>query len=114
MAKQSNTWGHFCAWVDMDGAPANMRRCSVPHCQGSAEYITRYEYVTGRAGRVTDAIRYACDEHAVKFCDKHNIAIETVPAITWSSIHRQVNNLIAWGGRGGFPRQTDDKGADNG
>lgn len=51
-----------------------------PPCQGRGcyekpLYVTRYRYVTGRGGRTTDRIQYACQVHAEAFAKKHRLTL---------------------------------------
>ncbi len=54
-------WGHLCA--------AGRR------CPGQVTHLITYDYVTGRAGRVSDSSRLACEPHATRFVTKHQIEI---------------------------------------
>jgi hypothetical protein len=47
--------------------------------QDRATYSASYNYVTGRAGRVSWAEKLVCDEHAAKFAAKHGIDLASVP-----------------------------------
>jgi hypothetical protein len=52
----------------------------LPYCKGwncpeKPEYVTRYFYVTGRAGRVTDRIQYCCRKHGEAFAKKHGLTL---------------------------------------
>jgi len=44
-----------------------------------ATYVATYNYVTGRAGRVSWASKRLCDDHAAKFAAKHGIDLAAVP-----------------------------------
>lgn len=50
--------------------------CQGRNCQERPVYVTRYLYVTGRAGRVTDRIQYCCLEHGRAFAKKHGLVLE--------------------------------------
>jgi len=44
------------------------QRCKVSSkCKNLAEMMLTYQYVTGRAGRVTSAEKPCCQEHALKY-----------------------------------------------
>lgn len=65
------------AWTDANGRtwPAAWS----PFCQGRGcderpTHVTRYRYVTGRKGRTTDRIQYACPLHAEAFARRHGLA----------------------------------------
>lgn len=53
--------------------------CSVPRCPERPEFVTRYLYVTGRAGRVTDRIQYCCRKHGETFAKKHGLTLAAIP-----------------------------------
>lgn len=44
-----------------------------------ATYASSYNYVTGRAGRVSWARKLICTDHAVQFAAKHGIDINAAP-----------------------------------
>jgi hypothetical protein len=44
-----------------------------------ATYLSTYNYVTGRAGRVSWARKALCDDHAAAFARKHGIDLASVP-----------------------------------
>jgi hypothetical protein len=44
-----------------------------------ATHVASYNYITGRAGRVSWAEKLVCDEHAAKFAAKHGIDLASVP-----------------------------------
>jgi hypothetical protein len=84
MASRSNSWGHalqrltpeqladLCRW---DGTCRAGRGCEEP-----TTHLGAYNYVTGRAGRISWARRYMCDSHAEKFRAKHELPEpETAP-----------------------------------
>jgi|GEM_PF-6625045 len=56
---------------DLVGEPL---RCSAPRCQEPPNYYGRYDYVTGRRGRITTASRYYCLAHAEAFARTHGLA----------------------------------------
>ncbi len=45
------------------------------HCPGAATHLVTYDYVTGRAGRISDSSRLACETHATRFAAKHQVEI---------------------------------------
>jgi len=49
--------------------------CSVGKNHGPVAYIAEYDYVTGRAGRVTTARRMLCEAHAIEFCRRHGMVL---------------------------------------
>lgn len=53
--------------------------CSGQKCDEPPVYVTRYLYVTGRAGRVTDRIQYCCQAHGEAFAKKHRLTLEPAP-----------------------------------
>jgi hypothetical protein len=50
--------------------------CSGRRCDAKPVYVTRYLYVTGRAGRVTDRIQYCCKPHGEAFAKKNGLTLE--------------------------------------
>ena len=56
--------------------------CSAPRCPTAPAYYARYEYVTGRQGRITTASRYYCAAHAATFATTHQLVYP--PTITLS------------------------------
>lgn len=49
--------------------------CTGPRCDEKPVFVTRYFYVTGRAGRVTDRIQYRCQAHGEAFAKKHGLEV---------------------------------------
>jgi hypothetical protein len=49
--------------------------CTRTGCPERPEYVTRYFYVTGRAGRVTDRLQYVCQAHAEAFAKKYGLEL---------------------------------------
>jgi hypothetical protein len=47
--------------------------CSAHNCEEKPVFATRYLYVTGRAGRVTDRVQYCCRAHGEAFAKKHGL-----------------------------------------
>lgn len=57
--------------------PAHWRpNCSGRNCPEKPMYASRYLYVTGRAGRVTDRIQYWCPACGQKWAQRHNTPFE--------------------------------------
>ena len=67
--------------------------CGVSSCHGRQDFICAYDYVTGRQGRTTTRLQYCCEEHAKKFCLKHNLDIDMLPPIPWEMKHRPTRAL---------------------
>ena len=82
----SRSWGHaagvlsdeqrYYTWEREPGQPV---LCSRPKCSEPVSHWTRYEYVTGQAGRVSHATRKVCAGHAQRFAEKHGIDITDEP-----------------------------------
>ncbi len=62
---------HYATWAS--------KHCSGRRCPVLSEYVVRWKYVTGRAGRVTYAHRSYCREHAEKFVKKHGLELPPLP-----------------------------------
>lgn len=58
-------------WVDGDPQP-KWTWCSA-RCHTRREFIVRYAYITGRAGRTSDAERRVCRKHAEAFAKKYGV-----------------------------------------
>jgi hypothetical protein len=58
-------------WNDKSRLP----NCTGRNCEERPVFITRYLYVTGRAGRVTDRIQYCCKSHGEAFAKKHGLEL---------------------------------------
>jgi hypothetical protein len=99
MAKTSSAWGHAIRPIndserELGFKPGHLQTCSAGlRCPGvheevreidhgvrreyrtrvgsPAEYVTVYNYVTGRMGRVTSRWQYWCPSCAEKWCKKH-------------------------------------------
>lgn len=84
------TWGHAIARLpqaevdDLDARAiraepryVHQYRCHAPRmrCPGKIEFEVRYNYVTGRAGRVTDRRMRRCRAHAEAFAKKHGVEL---------------------------------------
>jgi hypothetical protein len=77
------SWGHEIYQLPENEAidfDARGYRCGTGGriCGGIAAFFTTYRYITGRAGRVSDARKLACANHARRFAIKHDIDWETV------------------------------------
>lgn len=81
----SNAWGHTLRRLTDDerwnrfviGGRAVSERRQCASCRGEkspADWLATYNYVTGRAGRVSWARRYLCDRHADAFRRRHGAA----------------------------------------
>jgi hypothetical protein len=69
------SWGHRIVKTRN-----NRHKCS-GRCENRAGFAARYDYVTGRAGRVSTAQRDLCLSHAAKFCKKHGIDLDSLPEV---------------------------------
>jgi hypothetical protein len=54
--------------------------CRMPKCQEWISHEITYNYVTGRAGRVSWAAKDVCTGHAEKFAAKNGVEIADAPA----------------------------------
>ena len=54
--------------------------CSTRNCEEHVTHKVGYRYVTGRAGRVSSAEKLACETHAQRFADKHDLTMPTEPS----------------------------------
>lgn len=77
------SWGHAVRWLtaaEIDRYDRWGERCAVSRkCEGAAVCLTAYDYVTGRAGRVSQSSRRACGDHAAAFAAKNGIEIAPAP-----------------------------------
>jgi hypothetical protein len=57
--------------------------CSSPRCHGRPAFYSTYDYITGRAGRVSYARKDLCVEHARKFATKNGLTFDeqAVPVV---------------------------------
>ena len=84
-----NSWGHAVRPLTADELASNKRqdekwpkyphRCTAAKCQEAPTHATAYNYVTGRAGRVSWSERQVCTVHAERFAAKHGIEIAVAP-----------------------------------
>ncbi len=65
--------GSKAAWCDYE--------CTWAKCHGR-QVVAQigYDYITGRAGRITDAQKVVCQEHLDRWLKKHPTAREAKPA----------------------------------
>jgi hypothetical protein len=79
----SNSWGHAIRRLTEPEAEQRARhgQTCTGRCVAPATYATTYSYVTGQAGRVSWAERYACDEHAARFAAKHGLSLPAEPIV---------------------------------
>lgn len=61
---------------------AHWYECSSPRCHSRPLFHSTYDYITGRAGRVSYARKDLCVEHARKFAAKNGLPFDeqAVPA----------------------------------
>lgn len=91
------SWNHRIAPVDHEGytvydyerkervpitwaelVAQRLALCSVPKCEAEPAYIYTYNYITGRAGRVSRQTRYLCAKHVEARAAKLGIDVEEV------------------------------------
>ena len=70
-------WGHQLRLLTSEeitcfdatgGGLFDHRRCRMtPHCQHKSQYMLRYNYITGQAGRISHAQKPICEQHAAKY-----------------------------------------------
>lgn len=66
-------------WVRGEWTPGAPARCSSPRCREEAVYMSGYDYVTGKGGRVSDQRRLLCFGHAQRFANKWGLALPEDP-----------------------------------
>lgn len=71
--------------------------CRMPKCKETISHQITYNYVTGRAGRVSWAAKDVCTGHAEKFAAKNGVEITDAPA----SVHASQQAIRAAFGIGG-------------
>ena len=49
--------------------------CSGGLCKAPVTFLAQYDYVTGRAGRITNADKWLCEEHGRAFAARHNAKV---------------------------------------
>lgn len=78
-----------------DGVEIWTPKCSGKHktpaghktCPLKPEFVSRYCYVTGRAGRVTDRNQYWCRPHAEKWATDHKVPLFELRIISSDTLH---------------------------
>jgi hypothetical protein len=92
----ANTWGHTLQKLSEEQR-AKLDRwdsaCRAPGQRGSrgdgpTTHLATYQYVTGRAGRVSFRRIYMCDVHAEKFRAKHNLPAPEVASTPKHALER--------------------------
>lgn len=79
MATRSRSWGHALRLMEPSEQAAyggQGHKCA-GKCQNKATHETRYNYITGRAGRASTRRIPACAEHAQKFATRHGLDMPT-------------------------------------
>lgn len=79
MTARSISWGHTVRPLtgeEIVGAAGFGRTCSAGKCGKAPTYRAAYCYVTGRAGRTTNAVRFLCGEHADRFAARHGLDVK--------------------------------------
>ena len=85
----TGSWGHAISLLPR-GAPQRRQPCTAHPCDQLATHLTVYNYVTGRAGRLSWASRGVCDTHASKFRVKHNLPEPEVAAAPKHALERLI------------------------
>ncbi len=70
-----------------DSCEAQDNTTSGHRCHARREYACCYDYVTGRAGRVTTRTAPRCRRHAEIFCRNHGIDIEAAPEVPYDRLY---------------------------
>lgn len=80
------SWGHSIRvlkqeeckhiWVGSNGS--SLDKCAAPKCQNKPEFIASYNYITGKAGRVSKAERALCRKHAHKYAIKYHLTLPSL------------------------------------
>lgn len=76
------SWNHRVYRLDPADIDRNDRfgaTCATGKCTTLPTHATGWDYVTGRAGRVSDMTRLVCTAHAEAFSRKHNLTIDEPP-----------------------------------
>ncbi len=79
MARRSRSWGHALRLMEPGEQTAyggQGHKCA-GKCQNRATHETRYNYITGRAGRTSTRRTPVCQEHAQKFATNHSLVMPT-------------------------------------
>jgi hypothetical protein len=75
---RSRSWNHQVYRLDEKTIDRYDRfgvTCATGKCRQAPTHATRWDYVTGRSGRVSDATRHVCTVHGEKFAAKHALTI---------------------------------------
>lgn len=78
----SESWGFEIKSIpilqrtNMRGEPHLCASGGRQRCPNQIAYFTCYRYITGRAGRMGRAQKWACADHAAKFAKKHGLAFD--------------------------------------
>lgn len=76
------SWNHKVCRLDPADVDRNDRfgaTCATGKCTNLPTHATRWDYVTGRAGRVSDVTHWVCTAHAETFATKHTLNIADPP-----------------------------------
>lgn len=84
----SKSWGHAISVLPR-GAPQRRHPCAA-RCDQIATHLAVYNYVTGRAGRISFASRGLCDLHAERFRAKHGLPEPEVAAAPRHALERLI------------------------
>lgn len=107
----SRSWDHQVYRLDEPRVDFNDRfgrTCATGQCVDLATHLIRWQYVTGRAGRVSSTGREVCTGHAEKFAAKHQLTIgdprrapaSTVAAVFAAITGGQVHRVRVYNPRG--------------
>jgi hypothetical protein len=103
VSSRPRSWNHEAYRLDEETIDRHERfgaTCATGKCQGLPTHATRWDYVTGRAGRLSDTLRHVCTDHGEKFARKHGLTIGDPPparpstvatamaAMTGGTVHR--------------------------
>ncbi len=98
----ARAWNHRLFFMEPDARDCVREEqpwaagCSAPKCEELAEYYARWDYVTGRAGRVSFQERRYCRGHAEGFAGKHGLDLAAAPTDT-SAKHPLMRRMLnAW------------------
>lgn len=71
-------WGHALERLPDKEVGRRLCRLGRPVHSAPATYLATYDYITGRAGRVSSASKPICDEHAARFANRYGIDLASV------------------------------------
>lgn len=72
----SNSWGHSLRLLKRGEEKYWFgEKCTAPKCQNKSEFVASYKYITGKAGRVSQAEKPLCREHAHKYAVKYHLTL---------------------------------------